>query len=186
MKSDEHLIEHYNSGDLRAFDELYRRYKRPAYNYALRLSGSNENANDIYQSAWLKIIEKSDDFVIKIKKGDPPFVFKLYFFTMLRNAIFDKVNKESKNVELDDSFFNNESFATNSAESEVVAEVIIASLLSAIDDLPIQQKETFLLIKECGLSLKDVAEIQGISIETAKTRRRYAYEKLKPILESMK
>jgi DNA-binding CsgD family transcriptional regulator len=36
------------------------------------------------------------------------------------------------------------------------------------------------------LSLKEVAEIQEISIETAKTRRRYAYEKLKPYIEAMK
>lgn len=185
MKSDEYLIECYNLGDIRAFDELYLRYKNVAYNYAVRLSGSREIANDVYQSTWLKIVDKSDDFVLKINKGDPPFFFKSYFYAMLRNAIFDKKFKEGKNVEFDESYLDDDS-ANNSTENLVFAEATVLNLLRAIDELPLQQKETFLLIKECGLSLKEVAEVQGISIETAKTRRRYAYEKLKPILEGMK
>lgn len=185
MLSDEHLVELYNSGDMLAFDELYHRYEYSAYNYTVRLAGSRDEGNDVYQSVWLKIVDKRDDFVLKIKKDDPPFIFKSYFFAMLRNAIFDKKGKNKYDVELDESTLNDADHANNNLENEVIAEANIASLLNAIDSLPFHQKETFLLIKECGLSLKEAAEVQGISIETAKTRRRYAYNRLKPILEQM-
>lgn len=187
MKSDEHLIELYNLGDISAFDQLYGRYSNSAYNFTVRLSGSKEDASDVYQSVWLKIVDKRDDFVVKIKKGDPPFMFKAYFFTMLRNGVYNKKakSKAKHEVELDESSFQYGEVEGNTLETEVIAQANITSLLNAIDKLPVQQKETFLLIKECGLSLKDVAEVQGISIETAKTRRRYAYNKLKPILEMM-
>lgn len=186
MQSDEHLIELYNSGNEQAFDELYSRYNTIAYNYAVRLAGSQELADDAYQAVWLKVIDKRDEFVLKIQRGDPPFMFKSYFLTMLRNAVFDKKGRRNHELFVEESFNNDDSHGDNSLESEVIAEANIANLLSVIDGLPDNQKETFLLLKEAGLSLKEVAEVQGVSIETAKTRRRYAYNRIKPILENFR
>lgn len=186
MQSDEHLIELYNSGNEQAFDELYSRYSQKAYNFTMRMAGSRELANDVYQTVWLKIIDKKDDFVLKINRGHPPFVFKSYFYTMLRNAVFDRKGYGKHEVQFEESDQSEYSESENSIESEVIAEANISTLLSAIEKLPVHLKETFLLLKESGMSLKEVAEIQGVSLETAKTRRRYAYNKIKPILESFR
>ena len=52
-------------------------------------------------------------------------------------------------------------------------------LVSAVEALPLEQRGTFILFADAGLSLEDVAQATGVPIETAKSRLRYARAKLK-------
>lgn len=186
--SDETLIEQYNSGDIDSFHVLYQRFATDMYTYALRHRLDAAVANDILQIVWEKIILKQDDFVLKIKRSHPPFVFKFYLYKMVKNAILDHFRHHSKEITMED---NEDSYHAvieaelTTLDEDMIAEEKYKKLIGAIEALPYTQRETFLLIKEAGLSLKEVADIQEISIETAKTRRRYAYDKLKPYLEAM-
>lgn len=188
--SDEELIEDYNNGDIDAFNELYDRYATNIYSFLLRHQIDKAICNDILQILWEKILNKQDEFVLKIKKSHPPFIFKSYIYKMVRNLINDhfRQTKSIFNFSDEKSPILQERSSTEEVYlvDEVIAEEKLFKLISAIEQLPHNLRETFLLIKEAGLSLKEVAEIQEISIETAKTRRRYAYEKLKPYLEAMK
>ena len=49
----------------------------------------------------------------------------------------------------------------------------------AVSNLPSAQREAFALREEAGFSVNDIASIQGISSEAAKSRLRYAYKKLR-------
>ena len=51
--------------------------------------------------------------------------------------------------------------------------------MSAVEALPLEQRATFILFADAGLSLEDVAQATGVPAETAKSRLRYARAKLK-------
>ncbi len=68
-------------------------------------------------------------------------------------------------------------------DSRAEAEVIGAAILSAVDALPLAQREIFLLRAETDLTLEEIAEVIGTSRETAKSRLRYALDRLRSALE---
>lgn len=184
-RTDEYLIEQYNRGKTSAFTALYERYQKLSYAFLQRKNISKSNADDVFQTVWSTIINKTDDFVVKIRRSDPPFKFKSYLYKMLQNACVDIARQNAKFDPIDDEGCNL-NLLSPSVESTLIDEEKLKIVLKVIESLPQLQKETFLLIKEHGFSLEEVAEFLGISIETAKTRRRYAYEKVKSVLESMK
>ncbi|HNY46135.1 MAG TPA: sigma-70 family RNA polymerase sigma factor, partial [Casimicrobium sp.] len=57
-----------------------------------------------------------------------------------------------------------------------------SALLQAIEELPADQRETFLLQAEGDMSVEEIAAATGVSFETAKSRLRYARNKLKSLL----
>ncbi len=59
----------------------------------------------------------------------------------------------------------------------------VERLLGALEDLPSEQREAFLLREEAGLGVSDIAQTTGVSRETAKSRLRYAVARLRQALE---
>ena len=58
-----------------------------------------------------------------------------------------------------------------------------ASFRQALEALPDEQREAFLLYEETGLSLEEIGRITGVAMETAKSRLRYALKKLRAALQ---
>jgi RNA polymerase sigma-70 factor (ECF subfamily) len=57
---------------------------------------------------------------------------------------------------------------------------------SALASLPSEQRDTFLLYEESGLTLEEIGNITGVSMETAKSRLRYALSKLRHALGALR
>jgi RNA polymerase sigma-70 factor (ECF subfamily) len=62
------LIARMRDGDLEAFEQVYRRFERPAFTLALRLTGQRESAQEVLQDGMLKAFERIDQF-----RGEAPF-----------------------------------------------------------------------------------------------------------------
>ena len=58
-----------------------------------------------------------------------------------------------------------------------------ADLMTAVASLPMMQREAFLLRAEGGLTLEEIGEVTGTNRETAKSRLRYALNRLRIMLE---
>jgi RNA polymerase sigma-70 factor (ECF subfamily) len=58
-----------------------------------------------------------------------------------------------------------------------------AAILAALARLPAEQREVFVLQAEAGMSIEEIATVTGTTFETAKSRLRYAREKLKALLQ---
>ncbi len=56
------------------------------------------------------------------------------------------------------------------------------ALAQAVQQLPAAQREAFLLHTEAGMSLDELARLTGVGTETAKSRLRYAYARLRVLL----
>ena len=71
------------------------------------------------------------------------------------------------------------SLSSASTENTVQDREILLAVQAAIASLPLEQRQAFCLREEFGFSVKEIAEIQDISVEAAKSRLRYAYGKLR-------
>jgi RNA polymerase sigma-70 factor (ECF subfamily) len=151
LATDDQLIRAYSRGQVDAFDLLYNRYKKLLYSY-LNNNCHSSSVDELFQEVWLRVIASAGRYKSKNH-------FRAWLFTLAHNDIAITgqldVEKITENQEL------------------------AASLSAAISELSQEQREVFHLREDAGFSISDIAKIQGITFETAKSRLRYAYAKLR-------
>jgi len=176
--SDENLMLLYQQGEQVAFETLYRRYKDVLYRYFLRHCSNREQSEELYQEVWIKLINSAARYKPKAK-------FKTYLFTIAHNTLVDfyRKVKPTQTVEFEDAE-QTEDFTHNPStlalpEDEFTLKQKSKFLMQALEELPADQKETAILHFEQDMSVKEIAEVTKVKTETAKSRLRYAKNKLK-------
>ncbi|HZO06083.1 MAG TPA: sigma-70 family RNA polymerase sigma factor [Solirubrobacterales bacterium] len=79
------------AGDGEAFATLYERYSQRAYNLSLRLCGSDEDAADAVQEAFVSVIRR-----LKEMEAERELAFGSYLFTATRNATYDLLRRAQR------------------------------------------------------------------------------------------
>ncbi len=176
---DNALMLRYRAGDTVAFERLYARHKGPVYRYFLRQCGDAELAGDLLQELWAKIIAARHRYEARAK-------FTTYMYTLAHNCWIDNRRRESRRPLVSASEdFEPEAMTVDpaaTAERGAINLETAAQLEAAIAALPEDQREAFLLREEAGLSLAEIAVATDVPEETAKSRLRYAVQKLKRAL----
>ncbi len=176
-ESDGVLVKNYLAGDEAAFDALYERYKKPLYSYLNRFLGSGTNADDVFQQTWLKAIAKLPGYQSREK-------FFSWLSMIAHNLAVDSFRREKTAGELpleDDAAAAIEAppqEAWREMDSTELGQAISEALSSLTPDL----REVFLLRNE-GLSFKEIAEIQKCPLNTALGRMNYALKNLRKLLD---
>jgi RNA polymerase sigma-70 factor (ECF subfamily) len=181
--TDEALMVRFQSGDRSAFTVLVRRHQSPLYNFALRQLRSPSAAEEVVQDAFVRVVHNAAEFKHAAR-------FSTWLYTITRNLCIDHVRKralrnhpsldESKGEQGGDGPTLGERTADGRANVEraAVAMEIRARLLTAVDELPDEQREVFLLREVSNIPFKEIAEIVGVPENTVKSRMRYALERL--------
>jgi RNA polymerase sigma-70 factor, ECF subfamily len=185
--TDEALMVRFQSGDRSAFTVLVRRHQSPLYNFALRQLRSPSAAEEVVQDAFVRVVHNAAEFKHAAR-------FSTWLYTITRNLCIDHVRKralrnhpsldESKREQGGDGPTLGERTADGRANVEraAVAIEIRARLLTAVDELPDEQREVFLLREVSNIPFKEIAEIVGVPENTVKSRMRYALERLQAAL----
>jgi RNA polymerase sigma-70 factor (ECF subfamily) len=173
--TDSALMLRYKDGDANAFETLYRRHNDSLYRYLLRRCLDREAAEDIFQEVWGKIIKARGSYRRTAK-------FTTFLYRVAHNCFIDHVRKNRHRSAKSDS--DPELCADPSDLPDLVAEksLVRRRLDMALMALPDEQRDVFLLHEESGLSLDTIARVTGVNRETAKSRLRYAMNKLKAAL----
>ncbi len=175
VPEDSALMLRYKDGDIAAFETLYRRHNDALYRYLLRLCQHPAAAEDIFQEVWGKIIQSRKNY-------RPTAKFTTFIYRVAHNCFIDHVRRNkrhSNNSDLDPDLH-----ADMSEPPETLVERSLAKkrLALALHRLPEEQRDVFLLHEEAGLGLDEIAFVTGCNRETAKSRLRYAFEKLRAAL----
>lgn len=176
--SDEMLLVRYRRGDRAAFSELVRRYQRPLFNFSLRYLKNHDAAREITQDAFLRIVRRAAEFKHESR-------FSTWIFAIARNLCIDELRKakhrdhaslqDDRNGScLEERLGNGEPTTERKAAQGELRE----GLLRAIDELPDEQREVFLLRQLGGIPFAEIAKITGTAENTVKSRMRYALERL--------
>jgi RNA polymerase sigma-70 factor (ECF subfamily) len=168
----------YRDGDVSAFEVLYTRYKGALYRYLLRQCGQVAIAEELFQDVWLHIVRTHERYTVRAK-------FTTYLFHLAHNRLVDYYRQQAHRAagSHDGAKSALGAFipATPPAalEDHVHARRQVTQLLELLATLPAEQREVFLLHEEAGMSLEEIAAVTGVQRETAKSRLRYAVNRLR-------
>ena len=187
--SDEALMLRYQRGDLSAFADLVARHKTPLFNFVLRQIGASGAAEDLVQEVFVRVIENAGTFKHEAK-------FTTWAYTIARNLCVDHHRKASyrRHASLDERDVREhgdgpslgdqvaDSHPRASTERRAIANEIQIKVVAALEALPGEQREVFLLRQVANLPFQEIASITGTPENTVKSRMRYALERLQEAL----
>ncbi len=163
--------------DQQAFKQFYQllffRLYQFAYTYVHSKESSEEIVNDVFLNFWQK--RKTLDTIKNIN---------VYLYVAVKNASLNwlRKNKQLPPVSMDDLTVNHIHLAPN-PELLLITRELQSHIWEAIEQLPPRCKIVFKLIKEDGLSYKEVATVLEISVKTVDTQLYLALKKLAHILK---
>ena len=172
--TDEQLVKAYAQGNNEAFDTLLKRHQDRIYNYIVRIIKNEDIANDIFQETFVKAI-----LTIKQGRYTENGKFPAWISRIAHNLIIDYYRQEkSENIQsadLDDvDVLNRKELCEETIEDAIITEQIRDDVKYLIKELPYLQREVLTMRYYQNLSFKEIAELTGVSINTALGRMRYA------------
>lgn len=185
MESPEHVwLSEYRKGDVGALGRLVEHYRRPLFGFILKMTEGREDAEEIFQEVWFRAIRSLDTYRDRR--------FLSWLFRIAHNLVIDRARKARPIVDLapgaaDDSEdpIEAKAVAAGPGPAESAAGRDLGARISAaVKRLPAEQREVFLLRMEGDLPFKEIAKLQGTSINTALARMQYALSKLRNELKN--
>ncbi|MBE6291930.1 MAG: sigma-70 family RNA polymerase sigma factor [Bacteroidales bacterium] len=172
--TDDMLVALYSKGVNKAFDELLSRYQSKLYNYIYFIVRNKDLAEDLFQETFVKAIVmiQQDRYAASGKFG-------AWITRIAHNLVIDFFRQERNentisNDEVEADLFNDVKLADETVESQMVAEQTLEDVRRLLDALPDNQREVVYMRFYQDLSFKEIADITGVSINTALGRMRYA------------
>ncbi|GAC1575286.1 MAG: ECF family RNA polymerase sigma factor SbrI [Polyangiales bacterium] len=186
VPSDEELFAQFRRGEDSSFEQIVRRHQRGLYNFALRQVRGSSVAEDIVQEAFVRIVQSADNFREEAR-------FSTWAYAIARNLCIDHLRKQAhrRHASLDAPALNvgegeplGEQIAAKeaSAERRASGRQLQVHITAAVEALPDDQREVFLLRQVANLPFKEIAVVVGVSENTVKSRMRYALERLQVAL----
>ncbi len=179
--TDEQLVRAYAKGNNEAFDTLLRRHQDRIFSYILRIIKNEDIANDIFQETFVKAIQ-----TIRLGRYTENGKFPAWLSRIAHNLIIDYYRQEkSENLQSADltdvDILNRKELCEDTIEDIMISNQIRDDVKYLIEELPELQKEVLMMRYYQNLSFKEIAEITGVSINTALGRMRYAILNLRRI-----
>lgn len=172
--TDDMLVARYQGGDDKAFDELLTRYQGKLYNYILFAVRNQELAEDLFQETFVKAI-------VTIQQGryTADGRFGAWITRIAHNLVIDSFRTDRNentisNDECEVDLLNNVDLCDDNVEIQMVNDQTLTDVRRLVDALPHNQREVVYMRYYQDLSFKEIAEITGVSINTALGRMRYA------------
>jgi len=176
------LMLRYRNGDTRAFEILYTRHKGALYRYLQRLCRNREAVNDLFQETWSKLITSRQRYEVRAQ-------FTTFLFHIAHNCAVDYFRRaERQHIgrtdDVDQLQERLPSADTDRPDTQASEAQLQAAFQRALAQLPDEQRNVFVLREETGMSLEEISQVTGVTMETAKSRLRYALAKLRTALKT--
>ena len=174
------LIRGLQAGRPDAFERLVREYGDRIYRFVKRLAGER-SAEDLTQEVFIRVHRSIESY-------RPDGRFESWLFTIANNLCIDQARRRKPEASLTDvdQDLAPERFASEAREplEDLEAEERRGAILKAVERLPFDQRQVFLLREEAGLSFREIADLTGCPLNTALGRMHYAMEALRKSLKA--
>ena len=172
--TDDALVTLYLNGNNSAFDALLGRHQERLFNYIYFIVRSRELAEDIFQETFVKAI-----MTLQQGRYTNDGKFAAWITRIAHNLVIDQFRVERNenvisNDEAEYDLLNNASLSEGTVENRMVNEQVLKDVRALVDELPDCQREVVFMRYYQDLSFKEIADITGVSINTALGRMRYA------------
>lgn len=172
--ADYELVEMYSKGNDKAFDELLTRYQSKLYSYIFFIVRNVTLAEDLFQETFMKVITT-------IRQGSyaESGRFGAWLTRIAHNLIIDYFRQDKgdnvvSNDETEVDLFNDAGLSDDDVETKLVNAQVLSDVRRLVSALPRPQREVVYMRFYQDLSFREIADITGVSINTALGRMRYA------------
>ena len=181
--SDKLLLEMYQQGNREAISQLLERHTRRVRDYIRMLVKDNDVAEDLTQEVLIKVVKVIDEGRY-IDKGR----FLPWLLRIAHNRVLDyfRAQKQVRTVSESSAGFDilgSKNFAEPSIEDQIISEQCTEEIRALVEELPEEQRDVVRMRYYEGLSFKEIAELTGVSINTALGRMRYALINMRQIIK---
>ena len=183
--SDEELMNLAMNDDARAFEELFRRYRRRLFGFFYGLVLNSEEARDCVQETFLRLWQRRTQFAHRGR-------FSAYLFQIAKNHFLDK--SRSRKSHIDVQRVSGPELAeglhrvslSGGGYNEAVVNEIRGAVSDAMAHLPEIQRLVYVLSEEQGMSYKEIADILECPVGTVSSRKVEAVKKLRKLLRPLR
>lgn len=165
--ADSALVARCRRGERTAFATLVSRYERPVYNLAFRMLGEREDARDVAQAAFLKVLENLDRFDASRK-------FFSWLYRIAMNEALDVLGRRGRQAELTDVHESDDDLLGDTVNADLGVQV-----RSALNALSHEHRAVLVLRHYQDLSYEEIAEVLDVPGATVKSRLYEARERLR-------
>ena len=183
QSSDQDLVRLYLNGEESVLEELLNRHKSKIYTSIYLLVKDQYLAEDIFQDAFIKVIN-----TLRSGRYNEEGKFLPWVMRIAHNLVIDYFRKEKRapvitSADGETDVFNMLQFQEESAEDKMLREQTHFDLRTMIQLLPDDQKEVLIMRHYADLSFKEIADLTDVSINTALGRMRYALNNLRKMMK---
>lgn len=183
-------MERYQHGDVAAFAELVSRHEKRLWNFVRRFVADATTAEDLLQEVFLRVVRGAAEWQASAK-------FSTWLYTIARNLCTDNARRgafrRAESLDQTPGPARDESgphridrvaSPEGNAEQAAMNREIATRVDQAVAELPLEQREVFLMREVMDMSFAEIATATATSEPTVKSRMRYALERLrKDLLE---
>jgi RNA polymerase sigma-70 factor (ECF subfamily) len=185
IKKDRELVKAYIAGDNNALEQLINRHKEKVFTSIYMFTKDQYLAEDLFQDTFIKAIDKLKQGKYKEEGKFLPWIMRMSY-----NICIDhyRKSKRNKNITTSEDFdiFDIIPMEESSPEDNIIIGQSNDKIRQIVDQLPDEQREVVLLRHYYDFSFKEIAELTGVSINTALGRMRYSLINLRKIIEEQK
>src|ERR1700722_6754214 len=178
------LVNRARHDDLKAYDELVRRYQERIYATVYHMTANHEDANDLAQEAFVKAYQALKSF-----KGDSSFYTWVYRIAVNKTINFLKQRKNRQHMSLNDVDFNAENdpdlvalISERTPRRDLGLSELQEKLNGAMLKLSEHHRMVVTLHDVQGLSHEEIGKIMDCNIGTVRSRLFYARQQLQAYL----
>ena len=185
VTTDEQLIGSLQSGDTDSLGVLVARWEQPLYRFVYRLLPRQEDARDVCQETFLRVLKKAHRF----ERGSR---FSTWMYQIALNLCRDQMRRRKRwslvlaeNLEFDEEILPADggvAVDTDPAQA-VERRERRGAVLEALEQIPPDQREVLVLKEFEGLKFREIAEILRCPESTVKSRMYYGLNGLRNALE---
>ncbi len=184
--SDYELITRFIKGEEVCFEQLIHRHKNKVFAYISLYIRDQALAEDIFQDTFLKVFQS-----VKAGKYSDNGKFLSWVMRIAHNLIIDNFRRVKQmntisNDNYESDLFNSSKLSDGNIENDLIRKQIQKDIRTMISNLPEDQKEVVILRHYADMSFKEIADVTGVSINTALGRMRYALINMRKIMEERK
>ena len=179
------LVKNYIAGDENALAVLINRHQSKLFGFIYSKVSDRDIANDIFQDTFIKVIK-----TLKSNSYNEEGKFLPWVMRIAHNLIIDHFRRNKKMPlfrETEEfSIFSIMSDQSLTIENQLITEQVEKDLKRIIEELPEDQREVVMMRMYQDLSFKEIAELTGVSINTALGRMRYALLNMRKVIDKHK
>lgn len=163
------LFRAFMAGNREAFTELYLRFRQRVFSYCLRMLGSSAEAEDMYQEVFIRVYQRANQFAEDKSLAG-------WIFTIAHNLCLNRIRDRRPFDNIDD-------MRSLAAPTPEFGDDWGARIQLALEQVPPENREPFLLFEYQGLSYIEIAEVMKLTVPAVKSRIYRSREQLRLLLE---